>query len=388
MSAKGPALNLLIYPSPLAQPGRITKIARSLHTQERFERTEILGVDSTQLPARESLAPGIELRRIRGASIRERFGAIRLLLFWQMRVYWYYRRKNVKAVAAQNLFLLPMVHALARRTGAVFAYNAHELETETIASKGLRQKIQRLIEKHWIYKADLVSVVNEPIGAWYRQAYPGISPIAVTNSPLDAGGTVDLRERLHVPEGHLLYIHVGYLAPGRSIPLLLEVFAKAKNAEIVFLGDGVLRAEVEAAAQAHSNIHWMAPVAPEEVVSYVRGADVSLCLIEDLCLSMALSSPNKLMESLAAQVPPLCSDLVEARRLLGERASIWVLEDVEAELADAIARISHKDVEAFKASPPSIPAWEDQVKGLVAAYDRALEAKSEKQRGARGWPCA
>lgn len=59
MSAKGPALNLLIYPSPLAQPGRITKIARSLHTQGRFERTEILGVDSTQLPARESLAPGL-----------------------------------------------------------------------------------------------------------------------------------------------------------------------------------------------------------------------------------------------------------------------------------------------------------------------------------------
>lgn len=384
MGREGPSLNLLLYPSPLAQPGRVGKIARSLQSTGRFERTEVVGVDSTDLPVHQDLAPGVELTRIRGASIRERLGGLRILLFWQARVYRHYRRLNVRAVAAQNLFLLPLAHLLARRTGAVFAYNAHELETETIASKGLRRRIQRLIERHWITKTDLVSVVNEPIADWYRRAYPGIEPVVVTNSPLDAGGSVDLRGMLAVPEDHLLYIHVGYLAPGRSIPLLLEVFSTADNADIVFLGDGARRPEVEAAARTRPNIHWLAPVPPDEVVAHVRGADASLCLIEDLCLSMALSSPNKLLESLAAGVPPLCSDLAEARRLLGDRASTWVLDDVEAGLAGAIARISREDVDAFRADPPSIPAWEDQARALEAAYERALDAKDPASPTAGG----
>lgn len=376
MGRTGPSLNLLLYPSPLAQPGRVGKIARSLHGTGRFDRTEVVGVDSTDLPTRQPLAPGVELVRIRGAGIRERFGALRILLFWQARVYLRYRRENLSAVAAQNLFLLPLAHRLARRTGAVFAYNAHELETETIASKGPRRRIQRLIERHWIRRTDIVSVVNEPIAQWYREAYPGIEPVVVTNSPLDAGGSVDLRALLGVPEDRILYIHVGYLAPGRSIPLLLEVFSKAENAQIVFLGDGALRPKVEAAARLHPNIHWLAPVPPDEVVAHVRGADVSLCLIEDLCLSMRLSSPNKLMESLAAGVPPLCSDLPEARRLLGDRAPTWVLDDAGAGLAEAVARISREDVDAFRADPPKIPAWEDQARALESAYEAALDAKN------------
>ena len=113
-------------------------------------------------------------------------------------------------------------HALARRTGAVFAYNAHELETETVGSAGLRQRLQRVIERHYIRRADVVSVVNESIAQWYREAYPGVDPVVVTNAPTGTGGVIDLRARLGIPEGELLYLHSGYLAPGRNIPLILR----------------------------------------------------------------------------------------------------------------------------------------------------------------------
>ena len=107
----------------------------------------------------------------------------------------------MSAVSAQNLFLLPLAHALARRTGAVFAYNAHELETETVGSAGLRQRLQRVIERHYIRRADVVSVVNESIAQWYREAYPGVDPVVVTNAPTGADGVIDLRAQPGDPRG-------------------------------------------------------------------------------------------------------------------------------------------------------------------------------------------
>lgn len=371
---RAPGLNLLIYPSPLAGPGRVSKIARSLQSSGRFTGTRIVGVDSTDLPSRQDLGGGVELIRIRGANLKDRLGALRILTLWQARVYRAFRNQKVTAVAAQNLFVLPMAHALARRTGAVFAYNAHELETETIASKGLRRKVQRLIERRYIRKADVVSVVNEPIAQWYRSAYPGVEPVVVTNSPVDSGERVDLRTRLSVPDDALLYIHVGFITTGRSVPLILDVFSRHPEAHVVFLGDGALRPEVERAAEEFPNIHWLPSVAPDEVVAHVRGADVGLCLIEHSCLSMALSTPNKLMEALKAGIPPLCSDLVEARRILGDSARTWVLEDPSSQLESAIARITPADVERFKADPPKIPTWDEQAVSLVASYARALDA--------------
>ena len=368
------ALNLLLYPSNLASPGRLVKIARSL--SPLFSQTRVVGIDQGGLPADEAVAPTVRLTRIRGASLGAPLGGVRVVGAWGARVYRRFARQRVAAVSAQNLFLLPLAHALARRTGAVFAYNAHELETETVGSAGLRQRLQRMIERHYIRRADVVSVVNESIAQWYREAYPGVDPVVVTNAPTGTGGVIDLRARLRIPEGELLYLHSGYLAPGRNIPLILRAFAQV-GAHVVFVGEGALLDEVERAAAAHPTIHRLPPVEPDQVLAMTRGADVALCLIESECLSHRLSTPNKMMEAFAAGTPALCSALPEARRYLGDQADTWVLEDPERDLVSALERITHEDVEAFTAPP--IPTWEEGASRLREAYERALAARSTHQ---------
>ena len=49
------ALNLLLYPSNLASPGRLVKIARSL--SPLFSRTHVVGIDQGALPTDEAVAP-------------------------------------------------------------------------------------------------------------------------------------------------------------------------------------------------------------------------------------------------------------------------------------------------------------------------------------------
>nr|WP_295967139.1 glycosyltransferase [uncultured Actinomyces sp.] len=369
------ALNLLLYPSDLASPGRLVKIARSLSSL--FSSTQVVGIDQGALPTDEAVAPTVHLTRIRGASLRAPLGGLRVVGAWGARVYRRFACERVGAVSAQNLFLLPLAHALARRTGAVFAYNAHELETETVGSAGLRQRLQRVIERRYIRRADVVSVVNESIAQWYREAYPGVDPVVVTNAPTGAEGVIDLRARLGIPEGALLYLHSGYLAPGRNIPLILRTFEQVTSAHVVFVGSGALLPEVERAAASHPNIHHLPPVQPEQVLAMTRGADVALCLIEFGCLSHRMSTPNKMMEAFAASVPALCSPLAEARRYLGDQAPTWVLEDPERDLASALRHITRDDIDAFEA--PRIPTWEEGAARLRKAYERALAARATHQ---------
>ena len=369
------ALNLLLYPSNLASPGRLVKIARSL--SPLFSSTQVVGIDQGALPTDEAVAPTVRLTRIRGASLGAPLGGVRVVGAWGARVYRRFACERVAAVSAQNLFLLPLAHALARRTGAVFAYNAHELETETVGSAGLRQRLQRAIERRYIRRADVVSVVNESIAQWYREAYPGVDPVVVTNAPTGTDGVIDLRARRGIPEGARRYLQSGDRAPGRNIPLILRAFEQVTSAHVVFVGSGALLPEVERAAASHPNIHHLPPVQPEQVLAMTRGADVALCLIESGCLSHRMSTPNKMMEAFAAGVPALCSPLAEARRYLGDQAPAWVLEDPERDLVSALESITREDIEAFTA--PAIPTWEEGAARLRKAYERALAARATHQ---------
>jgi glycosyltransferase involved in cell wall biosynthesis len=107
-------------------------------------------------------------------------------------------------------------------------------------------------------------------------------------------------------------------------------------------------------------------VDPAPLTAHVREADVGLCLIDlPASLSDRLSSPNKLMEALAAGVPALCTDLVEARRQLGDTADRWILTDPATELAGALASITKTDCATFRLTWSEVKPWADEVAGLT-----------------------
>lgn len=347
-AAKG--LNLIVYPGDLQGASRVGKIAKSLQGTDDFLETHAVGKTGlANLPEREDLSPGVKIVRVRDTTFNGPAGWTLGQLLWPSRVVRQYKRENIVAVSAQRALALPLVYRLSKKTGAIFAYNAHELETEVLGFTGFKQKVAKFIERRYIKHTDVVSVVNDSIADWYVNEYEGLPrPTVLTNTPIDNGGSFDLRAKFGIPDDELIYIHVGFITDGRNVPLMLRKFAKHPKAHIVFLGDGHMRKLVEEAGQKHPNIHWHPPVDPDEVVSYVRGADVGLCLIEYASLSDELSTPNKLMESLSAGIPPLSSALFEAKRLIGPEASkTWILDDPEKQLSAALERISFEDVAEF-----------------------------------------
>ena len=142
---------------------------------------------------------------------------------------------------------------------------------------------------------------------------------------------------------------------------------------MVFLGDGPLKEVVTAAAARSPRIHHLPAVPASEVVAHVRGADVGLCLIETSALSYAYSSPNKLFEALAAQRPVLCTDLIEARRLIGEDFDAWLVRDPATDLAAVLENLDRDAVaDAARSGVVRLPLWSDEAEHLVDAYARVL----------------
>ena len=297
-------------------------------------------------------------------------------MLWQPRVYLHFRRADVAMVAAHNVWVLPLCWLIARATGAHLAYNAHELETETIAMSGVKQRVAKLFERTLIGRCAMVSVVNDSIADWYAAAYPHLPrPSVVGNVPVVVDAEVGLRERLGVADDELLFVHTGHLVDGRHIPLMLEAFEGVAH-HVVFIGDGPYRESVLAARERSANIHWLAPVPPDLLVAHVRECDAGLCLIEQQAsLSDRLSSPNKLMEALAAGIPPLCSDLVEARRLLEDAAADWVLTDPPSMLRPALERITRDDCARFASSWRGVPSWDEDVADVVARVDELMASE-------------
>lgn len=366
-------LYLQVYPAILDIAPRMAKIAGSIHATGHFVETQLVSVAAPGLPSREEFSPGVWMIRIAGSGRRGNLGRALRAVMWQPRVYRHFRRADVAMVAAHNVWVLPLCWLLARRVGAHLIYNAHELETETAAITGFKQRVAKLIEARLIRRCALVSVVNEPIADWYEATYPDMPrPVAVGNMPTVVDAEVGFRERLGVDPDEMLYVHTGHLVAGRNVPLILDAFSQSPH-HVAFLGDGPYRADVEAAGRAHPNIHWVPPVEPELLVAYVREADVGLCLIErQSSLSDRLSSPNKLMEALAAGIPPLCSDLVEARRLLEDAADEWVLTDPPTMLLPALGRITKTDCARFAAAWAGVPSWDQDVADVVARVDELM----------------
>mgnify|MGYP002351640297 CR=1 FL=1 len=369
-------LYLQIFPSSLASASRMAKIGVSVQQARLgFDATHLVGMRSANLPDHEEIAENVQIVRLGMADVPGDFKRIVRVLVWQLSVLWAYRRTSIAVVAAHKVWALPLCRLIAMFKGADLVYNCHELETESHGMTGLRQRLAKIVESYNIRACTVVSVVNQPIADWYAKEY-GISPVVVGNIPVAVRSdetAADLKARLVVPDDALLYVHTGHLIEVRNIPLIVEVFSSSRH-HVLFLGNGHPREPhvmelVAAASRAHSNIHWMPAVPHERIVDTIRSADIGLCLIEGhVDLSDRLSSPNKLFEYLAADLPPLCSDLPIARWELGELADTWILHEPARDLPTAVEQLTSADVAQFQQQWGGLRTWNQEVAALLAAY--------------------
>lgn len=374
---RGGQLNLHLHPSPILNASRLLRISGSLQESGLFAGTHLVGTTQRGLARGEDLGHGLTIERI-PATAQGTHTASKMMrgFAWYPRVVFRYSRSNVGVVNAHTVFVLPAAWVLCKLTHAKFVYNPHELETGTPSMRGLKLVLAQIMELLFVRRCDLVTTVNQSIGDWYSAKF-GIHPIVVRNIPLSEPSSLRIRQIAGVSDKEILYVHTGRLVRGRNISVILHVFENLPAdslASVVFIGDGPLTAEVRKASTRSRRVNWMAPVPCAQVVDLIREADVALSLIDVRSLSYRLSSPNKLFEALAAGIPPLCSDLVEARRLMGDTFDSWVIKDPKVDLELAVRKISHQDLQSFSIAWPGIGTWTSEIEPMVSRFRELLQA--------------
>ena len=260
-------------------------------------------------------------------------------------------------------------------------YDAHELETEKIAARGLRKIMSKVMERLLMPFVDELITVGERIAEWYAKKYSRRKPCVVMNSPLlcNAEKSEVLRELIGISHETRLFLYLGVLSEGRSVELMLDAFSGCDDRAIVLMGGGGTSREgrrledlVRKRASREANVFFLRPVPRNKVVEYASSADVGLCLIEDKCLSYRYCLPNKLFEYGMAGTPVLASNLPELTEVVKRYGCGVICSELTAEgIRIAIDECLAVDVLAMGARArrwAEERCWETQEKKLVDLY--------------------
>ena len=305
-------------------------------------------------------------------------GLIQLLKYFEFiyRVVKGYRDSDI--VHCNDLNALPVAVIIKKffNKNVKIVYDAHEYETETLYSTGIRKKIAQKLEKYFIKYTDSVITVSETIANEYVRLYNIEKPVLVFNTPYykEIKPTNIFREKFHISKEKNIFLYQGALSQGRGIEILLEAFTSLdENNIIIFMGYGLLEDHIKESAKKYMNIYFHEAVAPEEVLVYTSSADFGISTIEDSCLSYRYCLPNKMFEYMMAGLPVIVSDLPEMKKII-EVFNVGVVlhENSINGMKDAIGELEKLDKYVLKENLEQVKYqynWEEQEKKLLKVYN-------------------
>ena len=378
--------NFHIYSSDFLSESRIMREARAIESFGLFSHIRLVGIRGFQLPDREEISAGITLHRLGPGKLRFTarlgpFGRMLWLFLWNLSVLWFCLRRPVDCVNCHHLPMLPLCVLIKYLKGAKIVYDAHELETETGYSRGLRKSLAKRIEAMFIHRCDAHVFVGQAIADWYKDRY-GLEHVSVVYNapatqkmiPLDPGG--GLRRRLNIPAHQLIVLYQGLLGPGRGIETLIEAVRGQGEFCLVFLGFGPLEGYVKQIAADDPGIFFHERVSHETLLALTATADLGISLIEPISLSYEYCAPNKLFEYMAAGVPVIVSPTTEQRAIVetygsGIVAGSCSVRDARAALLTASTLDKAPMVAGCQAAMRHF-SWENQTDSLRRLYQRLI----------------
>lgn len=233
-------------------------------------------------------------------------------------------RENPAFVHAHDLNTLAPAVGLTRRHDVRVIYDSHELNTQRAQDGCVARWYAWLQEKWLIGSANAVITSSNMYADYLEERYSIGRPTVLRNIPEIATPVVrmDLRRFLGIDSYRRILIYQGSVQRGRGIGVAISALGDAPGWDLVVVGYGAGYTAYQRQARKESlgkRVHFVGPVPHEDLLGWTAGADVGLCLIEDMGLSYRWSLPNKLFEYVAAGLPVICSDFGEMGKFVREK---------------------------------------------------------------------
>lgn len=274
----------------------------------------------------------IEAKKNFQASVRQLVkrlpGFLQKPLLWLAFPPWYFKRyvlSPVRAVPPSSLYYLhapyqfPAVYWSSNRQATPIIYDAHDFYP--VVTPGL---FYRRLERWCINEASAVVTVSEGIAKLIQQEF-GSQPVVVRNCQdirLEQTPAQGLREVLSLPPDSFLLVAVGQVKPGQAAAEAVAAMASLpERVHLAFLGKntGIYR-EIVKPYGLQSRVHLVPPVKQDEVVQFIRSADVALILYYPFSSNYINCLPNGFFQSFSAGLPLLYPELPEIKRLAEQYA--------------------------------------------------------------------
>lgn len=287
-------------------------------------------------------------------------------------------------VHAHDLVCLPAGYEAAQLAGARLVYDAHELEVHRNPPLPLLQKLLvGRVEKRYARKADAVITVGQLVARELGRHIGRDDITVIYNSPVVSPCPNSIRRDLRIGEDTPLILYVGKVTEGRGVRQLLDLLPQVPGAILAAVGPCDARSKTQLVGHARrrgltSRFHILPAVPSDQVVSYIRGADVGVISVEPVTLSYRYCMPNKLFEMSFAEIAILSNKLDEIEGFLAEIGNGEIVDFEErARIAYTLSRML-KDKERYALGEQArrildeTYSWKAQGERLRGLYERVL----------------
>lgn len=176
-------------------------------------------------------------------------------------------------------------------------------------------------------------------------------------------------------------VYVGSVTVDRGLEQCVRALQELAGVHFAVIGpcyEATKVAMLEAAVEvdAAQRLHFVDPVPPTDVMSFIADADCSVMAIQNICLSYYYCFPNKLLESVFAGLPVVVSDLFELRRFVADYAVGVVVDERDPHAIANGVRSVLADLPRYRPSAETLAVidraygWNEQRRRLLQLYHR------------------
>lgn len=374
-------MNIHIYPSLLTNESRIEKEVISLIDLKLADEVIVVGLNNGKLPKKVDFYPGVKFVRLQTITPISGLRAFRYILFleYALRAFCFILNSNADIINCHSLHVLPIGVLIKHFKKSYLIYDAHELETEVVGSRGIIRAASKALEKICMSHVDYTIVVNVSIQEWYKRTYKISNITTIRNIPRGNNVKISsanyIREKFGLRENIIVFIYQGLLSNSRGVDTILEAFTSLPKDRfhVVFLGFGPMEEELEKISQKEENIHYIPGVASSEINTYTASADVGIHMIKNDCLNHFYCLPNKIFEYLKNGLPILASNLPEIKKIVEDNHIGWLIEPSAENLISIINNISMTEIVKRKQNVASARKkydWRNEETNYFLAYKK------------------
>lgn len=233
---------------------------------------------------------------------------------FNVRLFFLLIRSKSDIYLSSNTDTLLANYYAAKFTKTKLIFDAQEIfpQKPEFQHRKFAQKIWTKIESSIFPKLRNTYTVSQTISDYYRRLYRTRMNV-VRNVPYFQKVT-DEKGKFFIPNKKII-IYQGAISVGRGLEWAIEAMLYVnKDALLVIIGDGD---EKQKLVQKVVNMQLMTRVTffgrkqPNELFRYTKGADIGLCLLDNLNVNSCCSMPDCIFDYLRAGVPVLATDCPE-----------------------------------------------------------------------------